>query len=173
MTETWWCAVSENVSVQNHLIECAIALCLTVSESLGRWNHSDSSHQGGGVNWQPKTAGMHHSISRDLGFSLVFVTSFGTCLVTCVVGTYCCHYSVTHWSLFFLPLLPVFIPLLIKLKSPWLFPPVCVPELSPEDMLWTTQPFAAKLGMVVHHHETECYAKEWVAIFKIKVNYLL
>ena len=32
------------------------------------------------------------------------------------------------------------------------------------------QPFVTKLGIVVHHHEPECHATKWNAIFKVKVT---
>lgn len=41
---------------------------------------------------------------------------------------------------------------------------------NPLDIFWTTWPFVAKLGMVVHNHELECLAKWFVAIFKVKVT---
>ena len=36
------------------------------------------------------------------------------------------------------------------------------------DVFWTSEPFVAKIGIVMHHHELECRAKRMVGYFQCK-----
>lgn len=48
--------------------------------------------------------------------------------------------------------------------------PVHRSRIFPEDILWNDQHFATKPGMVMHHFEAECHAKQKLcAIFHFKV----
>ena len=40
----------------------------------------------------------------------------------------------------------------------------------PTQLSVSLQHFVTKLGIVVHHHEPDCHAKEWDSIFKVKVT---
>ena len=43
-------------------------------------------------------------------------------------------------------------------------------EFCPNDIFLTTEPFVTKLGIMVHHHELDCYVENWFAIFRVKVT---
>ena len=44
------------------------------------------------------------------------------------------------------------------------------PSVCLDSICWTTQPFLTIFGVVVHYHEVECLAENWVTVFNVKVT---
>ena len=36
-------------------------------------------------------------------------------------------------------------------------------------IFWTADPFVTKLGLIVHYHKPECWWRNWIVVFKVKV----
>ena len=43
-------------------------------------------------------------------------------------------------------------------------------KVCPDDIFWTTDHFDTKLDMVMQHHEPDCHAEYWLAVFNVKVT---